>query len=140
MRRISLFLTLLLLAAVFATTAAAEEKKPWTPDDLWKLKRVGDNQVSPDGKWIAYVVSVTDIDENRGDSDIWIISSDGGEPRRMTTSPKSDSSPRWSPDGGKIAFLSSRDGSSQIYVLPLQGGEARKGFSSAGLKQPWRME
>ena len=85
MRRISLFMIVLTIAAA---AAAAEGKKPWTPDDLWKLKRVGDNQLSPDGKWIAYVVSVTDIEENSGDSDIWVIPSGGGEPRRMTTSPK----------------------------------------------------
>jgi dipeptidyl aminopeptidase/acylaminoacyl peptidase len=114
------------LIAATALPAAAEGKKPWTPDDLWKLKRVGDNQVSPDGKWIAYVVSVTDIEENSSNSDIWIVPSGGGEPRRMTTSPKGDNHPRWSPDGKRIAFLSSRDGSRQIYILPLRGGEAVK--------------
>ena len=127
MRRISIFLVVMALTAAIVLPAAADEgKKPWTPDDLWKLKRVGDNQVSPDGKWIAYVVSVTDFDENSRNSDIWIIPAGGGEGRRMTTSLKSDNHPRWSPDGTTIAFLSSRDDSRQIYILPLQGGEARK--------------
>ena len=127
MRRISIFLVLMALTVAIALPAATDEgKKPWTPDDLWKLKRVGDNQVSPDGKWIAYVVSVTDFEENNRNSDIWIIPAGGGEGRRMTTSPKSDNHPRWSPDGKTIAFLSSRDDSRQIYILPLQGGEARK--------------
>ena len=66
MRRIFILLTAMALMAAIAIPAAAEGKKPWTPDDLWKLKRVGDNQVSPDGKWIAFVVSVTDLEENRG--------------------------------------------------------------------------
>ena len=80
MRRISIFLVLMALTVAIALPAATDEgKKPWTPDDLWKLKRVGDNQVSPDGKWIAYVVSVTDFEENNRNSDIWIIPAGGGE-------------------------------------------------------------
>jgi dipeptidyl aminopeptidase/acylaminoacyl peptidase len=104
----------------------ASERKPWSPDDLWKLKRVGDPEISPDGKWIAYVVTATDFEENRRNSDIWIVLCDGGTPRRMTTSEKRDSHPRWSPDGKVIAFLSSRDEGMQIYLLPVSGGEARK--------------
>ncbi len=101
-------------------------KKPWTPEDIWKLKSVSEPQLSPDGKWIAYVVSVTDFDENSRNSDVWLISSDGGTPRRMTTSEKNDNHPRWSPNGKTIAFLSSRDGEPQIYLLPVSGGEAQK--------------
>ncbi len=114
-----------LIVCLLCTTARAEDKKPWTPDDLWKLKSVSDPRISPDGKWVAYVVSVTDFDENSRNSDIWIVPASGGPPRRMTTSEKSDNHPRWSPDGRTIAFLSSRDGAMQIYQLPVSGGEAR---------------
>ncbi|MBU8922893.1 MAG: S9 family peptidase [Bacteroidales bacterium] len=114
------------LVVVSTVPASAEGESPWTPKDIWKLKRVGDNQVSPDGKWIAYVVSVTDYEENSGNSDIWIISSEGGEPKRLTTSPKSDNHPRWSPCGTKIAFLSGREGSRQVYIIPVNGGEAMR--------------
>jgi len=109
-----------------ARAGGAGEKKPWTPADIHRLKRIGDNQVSPDGKWIAFTVSVTDFEENGGNSDIWLIPSEGGEPKKMTTSPEGDGHPRWSPDGTEIAFISSRDGSSQIYILPVGGGESRK--------------
>jgi dipeptidyl aminopeptidase/acylaminoacyl peptidase len=117
---------IVLVAACFASGVFAAEKKPWTPDDIWKLKGVGDCRLSPDGKWVAYVVTVTDFDENSRNSDIWIVPADGGTPRRMTTGEKGDNSPRWSPDGNTIALLSSRDGAPQIYILPVSGGEARK--------------
>jgi len=127
MRYKSFFLAVLLVAAVLVFSGVAETaKKPWTPEDLWKLKGVSDPQLSPDGRWIAYVVSVTDFDENSRNSDIWIVPAEGGEPRRMTTSEKGDSSPRWSPDGSRIAFLSSREEGSQIHVIPVGGGEAVK--------------
>lgn len=106
--------------------SATAQKKPWTPEDIWKLKSVSDPQLSPDGEWIAYVVSVTDFNENSRNSDIWIIPSRGGKARRMTTSEKGDNHPRWSPDGKTIAFFSSREGALQIYLLPVTGGEARK--------------
>lgn len=127
MRR-ALLITVLCMLVLTAVdpVAASEEKQPWTPEILWKLKRVGDPQLSPDGKWIAYVITVTDFDENKRNSDIWVVSAEGGEPRQMTTSEKSDSSPRWSPDGGRIAFLSSRSDSRQIHIIPFSGGEAVK--------------
>ncbi len=98
---------------------------PWTPDDIWKLKGVGDPRISPCGKWIAYVVTSTDFEEDKKNSDIWIVSIDGENTRQMTTNEKGDNHPRWSPDGKYIAFLSSREGSNQIYILPTFGGEAR---------------
>lgn len=112
--------------AVFAAADAMAGYKAFTPEDLYRLKRLGDVQLSPDGEWIAYVVTVTEFDEDSRNSDIWIVSSEGGEPHRMTTSEKGDNHPRWSPDGTEIAFLSSRDGAPQIYILPVDGGEARK--------------
>ena len=68
----------------------------------------------------------TDLEENTRNSDIWVVPASGGEPKQLTTSPKGDSSPRWSPDGKTIAFVSSREEGSQIWLLPFEGGEARK--------------
>ena len=127
MRCKSLLFVLFLAICVFVSPVIAEAaKKPWTPEDLWKLKGVSGLQLSPDGEWIAYVVSVTDFDGNSRNSDIWVVPAKGGEPRRMTTSEKGDSSPHWSPDGTRIAFLSSREDGRQIHIIPFGGGEAVK--------------
>ena len=116
----------LVLLIACGVGAQAAEKKPWTPDELAALKRLADPQVSPDGRWVAYVLTIIDFEEDRGNSDIWVVPAEGGEPRRMTTSEKSDNHPRWSPDGATLALLSSRDGDMQIYLLPVDGGEAKK--------------
>jgi len=118
---ISLILTLL-----FPLVLWAGEKRPITVEDMWKMGRVSDPQLSPDGRWVAYVVTYYDMEQNTGNSDIWLVSIEGGEPRKLTNSPKSDDHPRWSPDGSKIAFISTRDGKPQIYVISVTGGEARK--------------
>jgi len=102
------------------------QKKPLTFEDFIRIKRVADPQVSPDGTRVAYVVTEMDHERNSSNSDIWVIPFKGGEARRLTTSPKSDSHPRWSPDGKTLAFTSSRNGTPQIWLLGLDGGEARQ--------------
>jgi dipeptidyl aminopeptidase/acylaminoacyl peptidase len=124
MNRKSLLVVCLIL--LIASTSFSQEKRNFTIEELFKYTRVSDPQISPDGKWIAYVVNIIDKEKNRGNSDIWIIASTGGTPRKLTTSEKSDDKPRWSPDGKSIAFQSTRDGSSQIYIININGGEARK--------------
>ncbi|MGB7023114.1 MAG: S9 family peptidase, partial [Candidatus Acidiferrales bacterium] len=94
-------------------------------DDLIAMHRVSDPQVSPDGKWVAYVVATPDMQADHSMSNIWIVPANGGEERQLTRS-GSDSRPRWSPDGKQIAFLSSRDGATQIYVMSVFGGEASR--------------
>ncbi len=110
--------------------ALAQSKRPITPEDLYKIKRISDPQFSPDGKWIAYTVSVPDLDENDFNSDIWLIPFAGGKPMQLTSSPKADHSPRWSPDGEMIAFISERDGVANLYIIRMDGGEAQKISSS----------
>jgi dipeptidyl aminopeptidase/acylaminoacyl peptidase len=92
-----------------------------SPEDLFRLKLVGDAQLAPDGERIAYVVKYVDRDRNDYASDIYLWD---GEGSRQYTSGGKDSAPRWSPDGRWLAFLSRRDGKSQIYLLPATGGEA----------------
>ncbi len=100
--------------------------RPMTPEDLWAMKRIGDMRVSPDGNWIAFELSEYDMEQNSGKTDIWLLSTQGGEPRQLTTKAHSSTAPRWKPDGSGIAFLSSRNGSEQIYFLSLKGGEAQQ--------------
>jgi len=102
------------------------EKTPLTFNDFIRIKRIADPQVSPDGTLVAYVVTEMNLEQNSSNSDIWVIPLKGGEARRLTTHPKSDSHPRWSPDGKTLAFVSSRGGTPQVWLLNLSGGEARQ--------------
>jgi dipeptidyl aminopeptidase/acylaminoacyl peptidase len=106
--------------SAFAQQAA---KHPITFDDMIRMHRVAEPQISPDGKWVAYTVATPDMDANRNASNIWLVSTEGGAPIQLTQSGH-DSSPVWSPDGKTIAFLSSRAGESQVYLLSMEGGEA----------------
>lgn len=114
-------------------TQAAPAKRVLSLDDFAKQRGVGDPQVSPDGKWIAYTVSTIDAEKDRRDSDLWMIGWDGSERVRLTSLPDgSESAPRWSPDGRHLAFLASRGDEEekkkggQVWLLDRRGGEAQK--------------
>ncbi len=105
--------------------APVQAKRAITFDDLIKMHRVSDSQISRDGKWVAYAVSTPAMELNRGVSNIWIIPAAGGEAIQVTQGGR-DTSPAWSPDGKTLAFLSARDATSQVYLLSMEGGEAKK--------------
>jgi dipeptidyl aminopeptidase/acylaminoacyl peptidase len=111
--------------ALGVSLSAQGAKHPITFDDMIKLHRVSAPQVSADGKWAAFVVSTPDMEANRNASNVWIVSTTGGEAMQVTQSGH-DGSPAWSPDGKTLAFLTSRDGNSQVYLLSMEGGEAKK--------------
>jgi dipeptidyl aminopeptidase/acylaminoacyl peptidase len=113
----------LLSGCAYLISAQELTKHLITFDDLIKLHRIAEPQVSKDGKWVAYTVSTPDMDANRGASNIWIVPTAGGAAMQLTQSGH-DSSPVWSPDGKTLAFLSSRSGESQVYLLSMEGGEA----------------
>src|SRR5437016_2373396 len=115
-----------LILAVLAVSGFAQAKRPITFEDLMKIQRISDPQVSPDGKWIAYVQTSVDLEADKKASHLWLIASAGGEARQLTQGEGSDSRPRWSPDGQSLAFISTRSGKSQVWLLPLNGGEARQ--------------
>ncbi len=100
------------------------------PEDVYALTGVGDPRISPDGTRIAYVIQTIDRDKNEYRSAIWVAPRDGSEAaRRFTAGEKRDGSPRWSPDGRWLAFVSNRGddkAQAQIYLIPAEGGEARK--------------
>jgi dipeptidyl aminopeptidase/acylaminoacyl peptidase len=110
------------------SSQSATAKRPLRIGDMYRLKNVIDPQISPEGKWVAYVVSTTDSAKDKTDSDIWMTSWDGAQTIQVTSSPDGESSPRWSPDGRYLAFLSSRQGGkgSQLWLLDRQGGEAKR--------------
>ncbi len=106
--------------------AVANGPRPFTAEDLHAMQRLSDPQVSPDGSKVVFTVRTTDFENDRGRTDLWLVPVDGGAPLRLTTDPASDFSPRWSPDGKSVLFLSSRSGSSQIWKIDVGGGEAEQ--------------
>ena len=108
------------------TSTSAQQKHPMTFEDVLAVKNVSDAQVSPDGRWIAYVVTRADMKENSADADIWLAPVSGGEPVRLTTNKKNDNQPRWSPDSKSIAFISAREEKPQLFLISAFGGEPDK--------------
>jgi len=99
---------------------------PFSVRDMLAMDRITDPQVAPDGRSIAFVVRQTDLEANCGRTDLWLVSADGTGLRRLTSHPESDSNPRWSPDSRTIWFVSSRSGSSQVWKIAVDGGEAEQ--------------
>src|SRR5712664_4812900 len=117
------FVSALLVTVGLSTFAQDSSKHPITFTDMIGMHRVAEPKISRDGKWVAYTVTTPDMDANRGASNIWIVPTAGGNAMQLTRSGH-DSSPVWSPDGKTLAFLSSRSGDSQVYLLSMEGGEA----------------
>ena len=105
---------------------AADASRVFTPTDLNGLARVSDPQVSPNGRYVVYVQRDTDFEANRGRNDLWLVDleTDTPKPRRLTQHAASDTHPRWAPDSSSIYFLSARAGTTQVWRLPMLGGEA----------------
>ncbi|MFN7946387.1 MAG: S9 family peptidase [Blastocatellia bacterium] len=118
-------LSLLLLVAL-ASAVSAQSRRAMNFDDLISMKRVADTQISPDGSRVAYVVNVISKEANKGKRSIQTVPTAGGAPQPLVTSNGNDDTPRWSPDGTRIAFLSTREGAPQLYVASADGSNPRK--------------
>lgn len=92
-----------------------------TPEVMWKMGRVGESALSPDGKQVVYSVTWYNMGENRGLSYLYLIPAEGGEPRQLTSDAVYDRSPQWSADGKTIYFLSDRTGEGQIWAIGTNG-------------------
>ncbi len=104
---------------------AETTRRAMTPQDITRIRFVSDPQLSPDGRRVAFVVTILSEEQDQYLSNIWMVETAGGEPRRFTAGPKRDTAPRWSPDGTRLAFLSEREPhqKAQLYVMPANGGE-----------------
>jgi dipeptidyl aminopeptidase/acylaminoacyl peptidase len=119
---------LLMLTQPRGALAAPAAVAPFTAEDLVRLKRVSDPQVSPDGRYVVFVQRETDLDANKGHTSLWLLELDiaGAQPRRLTDAAGSDSSPRWSSEGRALYFLSARSGSSQVWRVSLGSAVAQR--------------
>jgi dipeptidyl aminopeptidase/acylaminoacyl peptidase len=113
---------------LLSAAPALAQKRPLSPDDVYNIKDVRDPQRSPDGKWVAYVVSRAIKDTDKNDSDIWMASWDGTQEIQLTSSAENESQPKWSPDNKYLSFISSRQGAKggQLWLMNRAGGEAVK--------------
>jgi dipeptidyl aminopeptidase/acylaminoacyl peptidase len=120
---------LLALAAGAAHGQAASPPR-FTVEEMLKLRRVSDPQLSPDGRSVAYVVMDVSLEKNTRANHVWLVPVSGGEPVAIARSEKAEDTPRWSPDGKRLALVSTRDGSSQVWVVDMgpagATGEPRK--------------
>lgn len=117
----------ILATALFicAAVAVAQERR-FTIDDLLKVRRVSDPQLSPKGDLVAFTITDVDKVANRSSTQIFLVPLSGGEPRQLTNDANSSTTPRWSPDGEKLAFISARDGESQIWTIDISSGTLKK--------------
>lgn len=113
---------------ILSTPSMAAEKRPMKVEDLYRFKRVASPRISPDGNYVAYQLTTVSLEENKSTTAIYIAATDGKTPPKQLTEPKGkkDTNPRWSPDGKKILFESTRSGTSQIWVVSPDGGEPKQ--------------
>jgi len=130
MRGLRCLMVVWIFGVIFIAAAASGQQsapRPVAITDLFAIHDLHDPQISPDGQWVAYSAGTANLDEDKFEERIWMTSVAGGDAIPLTADKVSSSHPRWSPDGGYLAFLSARnEGKSQVWVLNRKGGEAQK--------------
>ncbi len=124
MKRLAAISLLVVIGLIVVT--AQVSKTPFTIADLYRIQSVADPQISPDGRRVAFTVTTSDLVKGTTNADVHVINLDGTSLRRLTASDKSDSTPRWSPDGKTLLFVSTRSDGAQLWLLPADGGEPRQ--------------
>ncbi|HET7697324.1 MAG TPA: S9 family peptidase [Vicinamibacterales bacterium] len=127
----------LFAAALAALAAPASAQRAMTIEDLIGAVRVADPQLSPDGRAVAFVRTTTNASTGARNADIWVVAADGtSAPKLLVGGDKTENTPRWSPDGKRLAFISTRDGDANVYVADADGGNVRAVTRAAGGVQP----
>ena len=127
---------------ILANVAASAQKAPFTASEMMRLKRISEPNVAPDGHAVVFTVGEVDVEKNAQDRQLWVVSPNGTGLRRLTTDGRNTSA-RFSPDSKTIAFISTRGGSSQIWTMDADGGNAmfdrrlgQKGYNVADTDPP----
>jgi Tol biopolymer transport system component len=121
MRRAFFVLALLLLSL----SSLYAQKRAFAIDDLYRVKNISDIHISPDGKTVIFVLTTSDFPRAKRNSHLWAMDLGGQNVRQLTASDKSESSPLFSPDGKQILFISSRDGTANLYLISVNAGRWR---------------
>ena len=116
-------LAVCVLIASSLALAADPPKHPFSVNDMLAMDRISDPQVAPDGKSVVFVLRKTDIEANKGRTDLWRVGIDGSDLKQLTSGDAPESNPRWSPDGKWVYFLTTREESSQVWRVATEGGE-----------------
>jgi acylaminoacyl-peptidase len=127
---VAIFASALLALGLAGAVLASQETERWddrfSPLDIFQLEWASDPQISPDGKGIVYVRNFMDVMKDKRRSNLWMVAVDGSDHRPVTTGNENDSSPRWSPDGKRLAFVSNTNGSVQLYLRWMDTGQTAK--------------
>src|SRR6476661_2344696 len=128
---------LLFVILVLVPFTASAQKRAFAIEDFYKVKSISDIHVSPDGKSLIYVLTTSDLPRAKRAGHIWMMGTDGKNPRQLTSGDTGENSPTFSPDGKWISYVAAKDGTSQLYVMPSAGGEAKKVTNiSTGVSDP----
>jgi len=126
-----MFLSLILIVSLPLDSQQASSiqhrvSHPFSVHDILAMDRISDLQVSPDGKRIIFTLRKTDLEANKGRTDLWLVGSDGSDLKQLTTHSEADTNPRWGSDSNTVFFISGRSGSSQVWRIRIDGGEAEQ--------------
>src|SRR5215813_11378492 len=122
MRQIRLILIILAITGQVQAFGQAGNKRPFTFEDMMSLKRIGGPQISPDGKWVLFSAVDVSLKDNKKTPHLWLVPLAGGEARQLTSDPAGEDRGRFAPDGKQLIFISSRDGSSQVWIAGFDSG------------------
>ena len=126
----------ILLAILLAASSAFAAKRAFGIEDLYRIRNVGDLAMSPDGKTLAFTIATSDLARAKRTTAVWVINSDGSGLRQVTRGEK-DASPHFAPDGKTLVFVRTTDGTPNLWILPLNGGESRQlTKTSTGVADP----
>lgn len=115
-----------IVVCLVSTVSTAQDKRPFSSMDVFSMEWVGDPQISPDGKTVVYIRRGMNIMNDRRQSRLWIINTDGSDHSKLSSKDVNESNPRWSPDGSRIAFTSRTDNGSEIFVYWLKTAKIAK--------------